>query len=46
MSSPPEALTPANQSKRAKDIGSAAALLSLMFCAGIWLAALYQRFGP
>jgi diacylglycerol kinase (ATP) len=33
-------------SKRAKDMGSAAVLLSLVFCAGIWLAALYQRFAP
>ncbi len=31
-------------SKRAKDIGSAAVLLSLLLCAGIWSAALYQRF--
>ncbi len=31
-------------SKRAKDMGSAAVLLSLLWCAGIWLAALYQRF--
>jgi diacylglycerol kinase (ATP) len=31
-------------SKRAKDMGSAAVLLSLVVCAGIWLAALYQRF--
>jgi diacylglycerol kinase (ATP) len=31
-------------SKRAKDMGSAAVLLSLVLCAGIWLAALYQRF--
>ena len=31
-------------SKRAKDMGSAAVLLSLLLCAGIWLAALYQRF--
>ena len=33
-------------SKRAKDMGSAAVLLSLVLCSGIWLAALYQRFGP
>ncbi len=33
-------------SKRAKDMGSAAVLLSVILCAGIWLAALYQRFGP
>jgi diacylglycerol kinase (ATP) len=32
-------------SKRAKDMGSAAVLLSLVLCAGIWLAALWQRFG-
>ena len=32
-------------SKRAKDMGSAAVLLNLLLCAGIWLAALYQRFG-
>ncbi len=31
-------------SKRAKDIGSAAVFLSLLLCAGIWLAALWQRF--
>ncbi len=31
-------------SKRAKDMGSAAVLLSLVLCAGIWAAALYQRF--
>jgi diacylglycerol kinase (ATP) len=31
-------------SKRAKDMGSAAVLLSLLLCAGIWAAALYQRF--
>lgn len=30
-------------SKRAKDMGSAAVLLSLLLCAGIWLAALVQR---
>lgn len=30
-------------SKRAKDMGSAAVLLSIVLCAGIWLAALYQR---
>ena len=32
-------------SKRAKDMGSAAVLLSLLLCAGVWLAALWQRFG-
>lgn len=31
-------------SKRAKDMGSAAVLLSVLVCSGIWLAALYQRF--
>ncbi len=31
-------------SKRAKDMGSAAVLLSLLLCGGIWGAALYQRF--
>jgi diacylglycerol kinase (ATP) len=31
-------------SKRAKDIGSAAVMLSLLLCAGIWAAALAQRF--
>ncbi len=31
-------------SKRAKDMGSAAVLLSLLLCAGIWAGALYQRF--
>jgi len=31
-------------SKRAKDIGSAAVLLSLLLCAGIWGGALWQRF--
>ena len=31
-------------SKRAKDIGSAAVLLSLLLCAAIWCAALWQRF--
>ena len=30
--------------KRAKDIGSAAVLLSLLLCAAIWCAALWQRF--
>ncbi len=32
-------------SKRAKDYGSAAVLLSLLLCAGIWLGALWQRLG-
>ncbi|MGE4329298.1 diacylglycerol kinase [Diaphorobacter sp.] len=31
-------------SKRAKDLGSAAVLLSLLLCAGVWAAAIYQRF--
>lgn len=31
-------------SKRAKDIGSAAVLLSLLLCTAIWCAALWQRF--
>ncbi|MDF1485226.1 diacylglycerol kinase [Ramlibacter sp. H39-3-26] len=31
-------------SKRAKDVGSAAVLLALLLCAGIWATALYQRF--
>ena len=33
-----------NLSKRAKDMGSAAVLLSLLFCAGVWIAALFHRF--
>lgn len=32
--------------KRAKDMGSAAVLLCLVFCAGVWLASLYHRFAP
>lgn len=32
-------------SKRAKDLASAAVLLALLACAGIWLGALWQRFG-
>ncbi len=32
------------QSKRAKDMGSAAVLLSLLLCAGTWALALFQRF--
>ena len=32
-------------SKRAKDMGSAAVLLSLVLCGGVWIAALAQRFG-
>ena len=30
-------------SKRAKDMGSAAVLLSLLVCAGIWAATMYHR---
>jgi diacylglycerol kinase (ATP) len=32
-------------SKRAKDMGSAAVLLSLLLCAGTWALALVQRLG-
>lgn len=32
-------------SKRAKDLASAAVLLSLLLCCGIWVAALWHRFG-
>ncbi|TXC65910.1 diacylglycerol kinase [Piscinibacter aquaticus] len=32
-------------SKRAKDFASAAVMLSLLLCAGIWAAALWHRFG-
>ena len=31
-------------SKRAKDMGSAAVLLSLLLCAGTWMMALYKQF--
>ena len=31
-------------SKRAKDMGSAAVLLSLLLCVGVWMAAVYVRF--
>lgn len=31
-------------SKRAKDLGSAAVLLTLLLCIGVWCAAFYQRF--
>ena len=31
-------------SKRAKDMGSAAVLMSIVVCTAIWLAALYHRF--
>jgi len=33
-------------SKRAKDIASAAVLLALLLCAGIWAAALWQHIAP
>jgi diacylglycerol kinase (ATP) len=33
-------------SKRAKDIGSAAVLLCLLLCGGVWLTALLQRLMP
>jgi diacylglycerol kinase (ATP) len=33
-------------SKRAKDVASAAVLTSLIWCVGIWSAALWHRFGP
>ena len=32
-------------SKRAKDLASAAVMLSLLLCSGIWAAALWHRFG-
>jgi diacylglycerol kinase (ATP) len=31
-------------SKRAKDMGSAAVLLSLLLCVGVWAAAIWTRF--
>jgi diacylglycerol kinase (ATP) len=31
-------------SKRAKDIGSAAVLLALLYCGGVWSAIVYQRW--
>lgn len=31
-------------SKRAKDMGSAAVLLSLLLCAGVWAAAIWHNF--
>lgn len=31
-------------SKRAKDMGSAAVLLSLLLCTGVWAAAFFHRF--
>ncbi len=33
-------------SKRAKDMGSAAVLLSLLLCAGVWTAAVWTRLFP
>ena len=33
-------------SKRAKDMGSAAVLLSLLLCAGTWLGALWHHLAP
>lgn len=33
-------------SKRAKDLGSAAVLLSLVLCAGTWIGALWQYLAP
>ena len=33
-------------SKRAKDMGSAAVLLSLLLCLTVWTGALWQRWGP
>jgi diacylglycerol kinase (ATP) len=33
-------------SKRAKDYGSAAVLISLLLCGSVWAAALWERFGP
>jgi diacylglycerol kinase (ATP) len=33
-------------SKRAKDLGSAAVLISLVWCAGVWLAALWHLIHP
>lgn len=32
-------------SKRAKDLASAAVMLSLLLCGGVWAGALWQRFG-
>jgi diacylglycerol kinase (ATP) len=32
-------------SKSAKDLGSAAVMLSIVLCGGVWAAALWQRFG-
>lgn len=33
-------------SKRAKDYGSAAVLISLLLCGSVWTAALWNRFSP
>lgn len=33
-------------SKRAKDYGSAAVMLALLLCGGVWAAALWNRFMP
>lgn len=33
-------------SKKAKDLGSAAVLLSLLFCLAVWAGALWQRLMP
>lgn len=33
-------------SKKAKDLGSAAVLMSLIFCGLVWLAALWHKFFP
>ena len=33
-------------SKKAKDLGSAAVLMSLMFCGLVWLAAFCSKFSP
>ena len=33
-------------SKRAKDLGSAAVFLSLLLCAGVWLAAAWHAWQP
>jgi len=32
-------------SKRAKDMGSAAVLISLLLCGGVWLVALWRWWG-
>lgn len=32
-------------SKRAKDMGSAAVLLSLLLCVGVWTAAAFKHWG-